>query len=497
MTREYVLGVDIGTTSCKTVALDRGGAVLSEGGARYPTRSPRPGWAEQSPDSVLGGVISSIRDCVAPLSDQPKALCFAGALHSLLAVDVHDKPLIDALTWADSRSSAQAARTEGFDLYQRTGCPPHPMYPLSKLLWLHETDEQLYRTAARFVSVKEYVLHALTGEWAVDDSLASGSGLLNLHTHDWDDEAIALAETTPARLSTIVPTTGEIGQLEPDVAKELGVSRSTRLFMGASDAALNSVGAGAAAPASITMMIGSSGAVRAITTEPLLDARARTWCYILDHTHYIVGGAINNAGIVLDWLAQNVVSNADAVDQLIEAAAQAPAGAAGLVFLPFLSGERSPNWNARVRGVLFGLSLHHDRSHIARATLEGIGFRLRSVLEVVEGLVGPATEIRATGGFLRSAAWTQILADVLQRTLLLASSPNTSAIGAALLGWHALGELADWPASVSIIPGSGLVRPDGATSATYERLYGIYQDLYSRLGDSFKEISCFQETSSN
>jgi gluconokinase len=493
-----ILGVDVGTTGCKTVAADRAGRIVSEGQAGYPIDSPRPGWAEQDPDAVVAGVVASVRECMARAPGAPAALCLAGALHSLLAVDARDRPLGAALTWADGRSGAQAARLrarpEARALYRRTGCPAHPMYPLAKILWLRESAPELFGATARFVSVKEFVLRALTGAWLTDDSVASGSGLLDIHAHAWDDEALALAGIGRARLSPLAPTTAEAGAVRPEMARALGVPAATRVILGASDAALNNVGAGATEPGTLVAMIGSSGAVRAITPRPLLDDRERTWCYILDQTHHIVGGAINNGGLALRWFADQFVEpgTGDACDLLIDEAGRVGPGAAGLVFLPFLSGERSPGWNADARGVLFGLSLHHGRRHVARAILEAVGYRLRSVLEAVEEVAGPAAEIRAAGGFTRSALWVQILADVLGRAIGVPPTTHASALGAAFLGWRALGAFSDWREVARLAPVHHRVEPDAARHAVYARLYRVYRDLYDRLGEPFAEISRFQ-----
>lgn len=500
--QEFVLGVDIGTTGCKTVAANRQGQILAAGASDYGIRAPRAGWAEQDPHEIIGGVLASVRQCTSGVDGAPRAMCFTGALHSMMPVDAHDRALLPALIWADTRSTAQAARlkheTDAHARYERTGCPAHPMYPLAKIVWLRENAPAVFDAARRFVSLKEFVLAALTGEWSVDESIASGTGLLNLAAHDWDAPALARAEIERTRLSPIVPTTKILGTLRADYAEQMGVPHTTRVVIGASDAALNNVGAGAVNPKTIVAMIGSSGAVRTITDAPILDAQERTWCYILDDSHYIVGGAINNAGLVLRWFADNFVeraSNQDAYEILLAEAETVGAGAAGLIFLPFLTGERSPHWNAEARGVLFGLSLHHQRAHVARAILEGVGYRLRSVLEAVEAIAGKAVEIRAAGGFVRSKLWTQILADVVNRPFGVQSTANASALGAAFWGWRALGELGDWTRIAELVPVERVVAPDAAVTPTYDELYRLYEFVYVQLRRGFVEISRFQAMS--
>jgi gluconokinase len=496
----FVLSVDIGTTGCKTMAVDRAGCILAEGEAWYPINSPRPGWGEQDLAAVVAGVITSVRQCLAQTHGAPAALCVGGALHSIAAVGRQDSPLMPALTWADTRSEKQAAALRGCSdlhaLYQRTGCPMHAIYPLAKIRWLQECQPETFEAATRFVSIKEFVVHMLTGQWVVDDSLASGSGLLNIHAHDWDEGALAMAGIGRERLSPVVAARTDIGGLTPAAARDLGAPAGTPVIVGASDAALSSLGAGAVAPHVFTVMVGSSGAVRLLTGRPLLDDHERTWCYILDRSHYLAGGAINNAGLVLRWFADRFLGTVagDAYELLIGEAAQVGPGAAGLVMLPFLAGERSPGWNAQARGVLFGLSLHHDRRHVARAILEAVAYRLRSVFEVLEQVAGRAVEIRASGGFLRSPLWVHILADVLGRPIGVPGTANTSALGAALLGWHALGEIGDLQEVADLVPVAHVIQPDAEHHHVYSRLYRLYGDLYNQLDAAFAEISDIQAT---
>jgi gluconokinase len=493
---DFVLGVDIGTTGCKTIATDRVGNILSSGNSHYGVSSPRPGWAEQDPKEVAAGVIAAVRECMSCITGQPLALCFAGALHSLFVVDSHGEPLLPALTWTDTRSQQEVTRLKQSPglraLYSRTGCPLHPMYPLAKIEWLRDQVPDALERAAYFVSVKDYCLYHLTGEWLSDISVASGSGLLNVHTMTWDQEALALAGIDVARLPPLASPITRLGRLKPDRAQEMGVDSNTPVIIGASDAALSNVGAGAVEPGVLVLMVGSSGAIRTLATSPQFDECQRTWCYVLDSSHWIVGGAINSGGLALQWLADWFQeTSGGTVEKLVEEAAGVGAGAEGLVFLPFMAGERSPNWNADARGSIFGLSLHHGRAHVARALLEGIAYQLRLVFEAVEQIVGHAIEVRGSGGFLNSSLWTCIVADVLGRSIAVPSTPNTSAMGAAFLGWQALGEMQLADAAHCVVV-ERRVQANLDNYLVYSRLYSIYQELIAQLDDAFREISHFQ-----
>lgn len=501
--RDYVIGLDVGTGGCKAVAVDGKGSVLSEGSSTYAIMSSRPTWAEQDLHAVVDGAIASVRECLKDLDEPPRALCLDGALHSVLAVDEHGEPLTAALIWADSRSTNQALAlkrlADSHALYLRTGCPAHPMFPLAKIIWLRESDPEIFKRAARFVSIKEYLVYLLTREWLADESVASGSGLFNLQTFDWDDDALARAEIGCERLSSIVAAKTEHPGLDVEMARRLGIPAETRLILGPSDSACSNIGAGALAANVFVAMIGSSGAVRTFSHRPLLDSLERTWCYVLDRSNFIVGGAINNAGLVLRWFADNFLGSGkeNTYETLIAEAGLANPGASGLVFLPFLTGERSPGWNPQARGVLFGLSLHHHQRHVARAILESVAYRLRSVLEALEEIAGPAKEIRASGGFLRSPLWVQIVSDVLGRRIAIPSTVNTSALGAALFGWHVVGDTKSLRDMERLLPACPVVQSRAAEHAIYSRAFKIYSDLYNELGDSFAEISRFQSDTSD
>lgn len=495
---EFVLGVDIGTTGCKTMAVAPDYRVLAEGFAAYPVLSSRPTYAEQDPTLVVKQTLFAARECLSQVPGAPRAICFGGALHSLVPVDVSDHPLMSALTWADNRSSSQIPnlkeRIDPHALYLRTGCPLHPMYPLAKIHWLRDTAPEIFRATRRLVSIKECVTHAWTGEWVADSGVASGSGLLNLASRDWDPRATALVGIDLAQLSPVRSPITLAGELRAQIADELGIPRDTRVVLGGSDAAFSNVGVGALSPAILVVMIGSSGAVRVITRDPMLDADERTWCYLFDESRYLVGGAINNGGLVLRWFADHFVgpdiSNAE--ELLVSEAARVRPGAEGLIFLPFLAGERSPGWNSDARGVLFGLALHHGRQHVARALLESVAYRIRSVLEAVEDVVQPAVEIRASGGFLRSPLWVQILCDVLGRQIRVPNTGNTSALGAALWAWHVCGALDSLDSLERTIPIERVVQPHDDRHALYTQLYDLYRDLYTKLGGPFAAVSRIQ-----
>ncbi len=325
--------------------------------------------------------------------------------------------------------------------------------------------------------------------------------MLNVHTLDWSALALEVSGASRSQLSPLAGPQTTIQGLEPGIAQAMGISPQTRVVLGSSDAASSSYGAGAVNPWQATCMIGTSGALRVISPRPVLDDRARLWCYAVDEKRWLVGGAINNGGIAFSWLkdAVNRAIPGDpgrpglSFDDLVAQAGQVEAGAEGLVCLPFFAGERSPHWNMNARAVLFGLTLRHDLRHIARALLEGVAFRMRSLNEILGAMHGEIREVRASGGFTHSELWTQIMTDVLNRDLLVPVYGETSSLGAAFWAMLGAGALPTFEAAGGLAPADRRYQPSPAAAAVYDKLYPIYTGLYDSLGESFDKISEFQQ----
>jgi gluconokinase len=511
-----VLGVDIGTTGARAVAFDLDGRQLHATAAEYPLHSPHPGWAEQDPRVVLAATTRCVQALAAWAREQglsPRAVGLSAILHSLIAVDDGGEALCPSIIWADGRSveEAEAIRheTDALALYSRVGGPVHPMYSPPKIRWLRRHQPEVVAAAAGFVSIKDYVVRRWTGERVCDRSVASGTGMYNGRAGRWDDEALALAGISEAQLPPVAETTARL-TVAPERLRELGLPGDCALVLGAGDGVLQTIGTGTVQRGQMVAMVATSGAVRAVVDQFQTDARARTWCYYLASGRWVVGAAINNAGIVYAWLRDQLAGAARAagaapgapgtpgeggeisLDDLNRWAEAVPAGSDGLVYLPYLAGERSPNWNANARGLLFGLSLAHDYRHLARATLEGVAYRMRTIFEPMEEVAGAAAEVRAAGGFVRSPLWLQIVADVLGRPLRLVDSPEASALGAAQLAMLGAGIVRDFDDLAPLVQAAGEVVPDPQRHALYDRLYALYQRLYEKATPEFATIAQLQ-----
>lgn len=495
-----MLGVDIGTTGARAVIFDPSGRQRHATSAEYPLNSPYPGWAEQEPRLVLEAATQCVRQAAAWCESEgfrPRAVGLSAILHSLIPVDADGEALGPTIIWADTRSAEQAEaikrEVDPMALYRRVGGPVHPMYSTAKLRWLRDNRPEAFESAASFVGIKEYVLRKWTGAHVTDRSVASGTGLYNGVQGTWDDEALAIAGIRADRLPPVIDTTDRV-PAAPEQLRALGLPGDCAIVAGGGDGVLQTIGTGTVSPGQMVAMVATSGAIRSVVDSFQTDPQGRTWCYYLAAGKWVVGAAINNAGIVYAWLRDQLSHGGPELDieQLNRWAAEVPAGSNGLVFLPYLAGERSPGWNASARGLLFGLSLAHDYRHIARATLEAVGYRMRSIFEPMEELAGTAREIRAAGGYIRSPLWLQIVADTLGRPLQLVDSPEASALGAAQLAMLGTGMVDRFESLSDMIGTTGTVEPDEGRHALYRRLYEIYQSLYAKSREDWDRISRLQ-----
>jgi gluconokinase len=493
---DVVIGVDLGTTSSKAVAFTVDGTAVGSGQVGYRLRSRRPGYAEQDADEVRNSALEATAAAIDKATDgghHVAGLAFSAAMHSLIGLDATGFPLTPVLTWADGRAAEQAARLRadprGLALHKRTGTPVHPMSPLVKLRWFAENQPDVAALVGQWVGIKEYLLRRLTGELVVDHGIASATGMFNLGNNEWDDEALAYAGISATQLPEPVPTTATL-RLSREGATLLGLTPGTPLIVGSSDGPLANLGLGAVRPGDVACSIGTSGAVRVVADQPLVDDRGRVFCYVLAPDRYVIGGAVNNGGIVLEWLGEAVAPDLDGgPPQLLDLASAVPAGCGGLLFLPYLMGERAPHWSGQPRGVYLGLTREHRREHLLRAALEGVCLQLALVLASLGEAGVDVRGIRATGGFSRSPLWRQILAAAFGRPIGFASSPEGSSLGAALLGMASLGLLGSLDDAAELVRVTDSTHPDRAATEAYARLLPIFDRVYDALVPTFADLN--------
>lgn len=504
---EVWMGIDVGTTGVRAIAYKADSTQTASSEAFYPLLTPRPGWAEESPLQIyeaVEGVIKRTADQLRYKNVKLKGISLSTVMHSFAGLDKYKKPLMNMQTWADSRSlkivrSLKADKKLAFDFYGRTCCPVHACYPLAKILWMHEYDKNISGQVKYIGSLKDYIFYNLTGKWLIDHSTASTSGLYNARKMDWDDDILRYAGLSKDMLPAIVSTTCSV-PLKKEAAERLHLQKGLPVVIGATDGVLVNAGIGAVNSGQLSATIGTSGALRMLTAEPMTDKQMRTWCYNLTDNIWVAGGAINNGGMILRWMRDKICHyteaqmeniDVDPYDLMTLKAAHVPAGSDGLILLPFFTGERAPHWNSALRGVFFGLSLSHRRSHMIRAVMEGICYSLNGVLKALQKF-GNIKDIRVSGSFTRSELWLQIMSDVFNHKLILPENSEGAAFGAAVLGFIADGTMKSIKDTAKLVKIKRTYTPLQKNVERYEYLYSIFDKLYGSLQDELADIVAYQ-----
>jgi gluconokinase len=377
------------------------------------------------------------------------------------------------MIWADNRAAGIAAKIrnsgDGQEFYRRTGLPIHAMSPLCKLIWLQENQADLFNRAYKFIGIKEYVFLKLFGVYFLDVSMASATGLMNAGSLQWDSWVLEQVGISTDRLSEI---TG-IDKIFTN-PRHFPSLQQVPFIIGGSDGAMANLGA-TDEPGSLVITIGTSSAARLILNKPHIDPEMRTFCYYIHNQQWLLGGASNNGGIVLQWLQENFFHSEKTVTDFLKQASGIAPGAEGLIFLPYLLGERAPVWNAAAKGILFGLDIRHGQEHMIRASME-------AVIYCLYGICQPLFEqaeiknIYATGGFARTELWLQVLADVFNLPVMICDTVENSAWGAVRCGMQATGE--PFPKNAAIRKS---YTPDESVHPVYKKTFQKFQRLYELL----------------
>ncbi|CAM4351480.1 gluconokinase [Weissella hellenica] len=503
---DYLIGVDLGTTSTKVVLFDTKGHVVSSANKGYKLYRDAPDMAEEDLDEIW----EAFTDAMAQVTRVAKGgkilgVSFSSAMHSLIAFDEDWQPLTRVITWADARAVKYTEELKangiGQEIYSKTGTPIHPMAPLSKLLWLKAEHADIYNKAAHYLGIKEYLFNRLFGANRMDYSIASGTGLFNIFDLDWDKQALSVTGVTAAQLPEPVdPYTIETG-MNKAYAAEMGLAVDTPFIYGAGDGPLSNLGVNAIQKGVAAVTIGTSGAIRVVTDAPKIDPKGRTFTYALDKDHWVVGGPVNNGGDVFRWARDNMFDSEkstaellgiDSYDLLTEIASKIPAGADGLLFHPYLGGERAPIWDANARGSFFGLTHNHTRAHMVRAVLEGIIFNIYMVSLALEEVVGDLTAIQATGGFARSPLWRQMAADIFEQPVTVPKAFESGALAATVMAQKALGLVDNLEVIGDMVGEANTYQPNPDNYEAYRELSPIFIRLSRQLQTEYSAIADYQ-----
>ncbi|NMB96906.1 MAG: gluconokinase [Clostridiaceae bacterium] len=495
---DLFMGVDIGTSGVRAAIFDEKGKEVGLHHEEYPMICTEPGMGELDPDRVFKSTVNVIKSCIEKSGIEGKniaAIGFSTQLFSILAVDSEGKCLTNVFTWADSRSVNHAELIkEKYDyvkMYNSTGCrAQHPMYPVSKILWFKDTKSEIFAKTYKFISIKEYVLFRLYGKYVIDITDASTTGYFNIHNFTWDKYIIEdVLEISENILGEPVDCTYILKGMKKEYAEEVGINPETPVVIGSGDGMLANVGCGVFDNTSMSSTIGTSGALRIATPKPILDPLQRTWCYCFTKDTWVAGGAINNGGIVLKWLRDQHKSAYEMeareaglknVYQLFDLYAnEINPGSDGLIFLPFLTGERSPNWNASTKGTIHGLQLIHSGKHLVRAAMEAVIYRMFSVYEILTAFSDNVKQVIANGGYTNSEIWLQIQADVFNREIAVAGINEASAFGAAYVAMAAIGAIGSLKHPLPAMKPQKSIKPISENSEKYKKAYKDFKKLYS------------------
>ncbi len=438
----YVIGIDIGTGSTKALAVNARGETLTSSQIHYDIVTPRPGFCEQDPETVWNAFVTCIKKITTELKSPPEAIVLSSAMHSVIPVTSDGNAVYPMIIWADNRSASIAKRIQesalGELLYEQNGTPLHAMTPLCKILWLKENKSAHFQKTDKFISIKEYIWFKLFSDFQIDHSIASATGMMDIQTCQWSSNALSLVNVGDEKFSALVPTNYKRSNVNPEICSQLGILTRTIIISGASDGCFANLGSFATEPGIAALTIGTSGAVRVASTKPVYNFKAMTFNYRLDSNTFICGGPTNNGGVALRWYVTNFLklplATADDYNRILDTINAAPAGSERLIFLPYLFGERAPIWNSEAFGVFFGIKSHHRQEHFTRAVVEGISYALFDIAENLMSGGSAIRQIHVSGGFVRSAAWLQILADIFNLKVCLLNSDDASALGAAFMG---------------------------------------------------------------
>jgi xylulokinase len=472
------LGIDLGTSSLKALVLDVDGSIVGTGSASYPMATPQPGWAEADPEDWWRATGSAVREAAGEHASEVAAVGLCGQMHGVLLSNDAGQPLRPAILWADGRSRRQLEpyHALGAELRRKLANPPATGMAGPSLLWLRDNERQAYRQAHWALQPKDWLRLRLIHEAATEPSDASATLLYDLTTDYWAKDVI---DELDLRLDFLAPIRESVeicGVLAAPAATHLGIRPNLPVIGGAADTAAAALAGGLLDPGPVQLTIGSGAQVVAPRDRLAIDITGRTHIYrAAAPDRWYAMAAMQNAGIALEWVRATLGAT---WDEVYAEAFAVPPGAEGLVFLPYLTGERTPYFDPTARGAWVGLRLSHSRGHLLRAALEGVAFAVRQGLEALLATGVAATELRLAGGGTYDARWRQLLADVLEQPLLATSTTSASALGAALLAGVGFGAWPDAQRVAALAAPAELVATPGSAVDAYSDAYLRYRQLY-------------------
>ena len=503
-----LLGLDLGTTGVKVVVIDETGRVVSRATEEYPLIVPRPGWSEQDAGGWWKASAKAVRTAVASAKTDPGdigGVGLTGQMHGLVLLDAQGNVLRNPILWNDQRTTEQCAwitkKLGGEREIIRLTCNPVLAgFTAPKLIWVRQNEPSVYSRAKKMLLPKDFIRFKLTGSYATEVSDASGTSLFDVRRRRWSDEVVEELDIPHAMLPDVDESTAITGEVSPGASNETGLKAGTPVVGGGGDQAAGAVGNGIVRPGVISATIGTSGVVFAHTDEVKVDPEGRlhTFCHAVPCRWHVMGVMLSAGGSMrwfMDKLGAQEVQAArersiEPYDLLTQEASKVPPGSEGLLFLPYLSGERTPHKDPDARGVFFGLSLRTGKGHLVRAIMEGVAFGMRDSLEIMRSMGVPIAQVRASGGGARSELWRQIQSDIYGVELHVMEAEEGPAFGSALIAAVGVGTYGSVEeACDKAVRTSGVVKPVPENVEMYNRRYQTYTNLYQALRPSFKELA--------
>lgn len=501
---KYLLGIDIGTSGTKTVLFDRGGNPISSSTAEYPLYQPEIGWAEQDPQDWWNAVCITINQVIKDSNINPESISgigLSGQMHGLVMLDGDGNVLRKSIIWCDQRTAKECVEiTEKVGekrLIDITANPALTGFTASKILWVRNNEPEIYEKCRKILLPKDYIRYMLTGEFATEVSDASGMQLLDIKNRCWSKEVLNALDIPIEYLGDVHESIVVSGKVHKKAAEVTGLKENTPVVGGAGDQAAGAIGNGIIKSGQISSTIGTSGVVFAHLDEPIIDEKGRvhTFCHAVPGAWHMMG-VTQGAGLSLKWFRDNFCTNEIEVAKgmgidpyvlMTKEAEKVPAGSRGVIYLPYLMGERTPHLNPKAKGVFFGLSAAHTKNEMLRAVIEGVSYSLLDCMEIIKDTGMNPTNVMVSGGGGKSELWRQILADMFNCKVSTNKSSEGPALGVALLAGVGTGVYKDIDEACSIAISENSVQfPKEENSLVYKRYYEIYKKIYDDLKGTFE-----------
>lgn len=501
---KYLLGIDIGTSGTKTVLFDRGGNPISSSTAEYPLYQPEIGWAEQDPQDWWKAVCITINQVIKDSNINPESISgigLSGQMHGLVMLDGDGNVLRKSIIWCDQRTAKECVEiTEKVGekrLIDITANPALTGFTASKILWVRNNEPEIYEKCRKILLPKDYIRYMLTGEFATEVSDASGMQLLDIKNRCWSKEVLNALDIPIEYLGDVHESIVVSGKVHKKAAEVTGLKENTPVVGGAGDQAAGAIGNGIIKSGQISSTIGTSGVVFAHLDEPIIDEKGRvhTFCHAVPGAWHMMG-VTQGAGLSLKWFRDNFCTNEIEVAKgmgidpyvlMTKEAEKVPAGSRGVIYLPYLMGERTPHLNPKAKGVFFGLSAAHTKNEMLRAVIEGVSYSLLDCMEIIKDTGMNPTNVMVSGGGGKSELWRQILADMFNCKVSTNKSSEGPALGVALLAGVGTGVYKDIDEACSIAISENSVQfPKEENSLVYKRYYEIYKKIYDDLKGTFE-----------